>query len=199
MSPTQATAYTLPQLAEEADVTPRTVRYYISEGLLRSPGGGPQARYDAGHRDRIRLIKQLQRSHLPLAEIRRRLAGLTDDEVRVVMAETDAPPAGSALDYVRAALAESSPRSGVRERQFAVADAFALPPMEAAPMPGAPQMRSGTGEHTARSDPDRSHWERISLAPDIELHIRRPLTRQQNRAVGRLIGLARQLLEEDQP
>ena len=192
------TAYTLPQLAEEADVTPRTVRYYISEGLLRSPGGGPQARYDAGHLDRIRLIKQLQRSHLPLAEIRRRMAGLTDDEVRDVMVEAQLP-AGSALDYVRTALAEASGWSSVRERQFGVADAIALPRMEPAPMPRAPQQRARPGKDTARRDPDRSHWERISLGPDIELHIRRPLTRQQNRAVGRLIGLARQLLEEDQP
>jgi DNA-binding transcriptional MerR regulator len=197
MTRTPEATYTLPRLAEEADVTPRTVRYYISEGLLRSPGGGPQARYDAGHLDRIRLIKQLQRSHLPLAEIRRRLADLSDDDVRDVMAEAP-PPAGSALDYVRAALAEASGRSSLHERQFAVADALALSRMEP-PTPRAPQLRAEVAQDTARRDPDRSHWERISLGPDIELHIRRPLTRQQNRAVGRLIGLARQLLEEDQP
>ena len=45
--------------------------------------------------------------------------------------------------------------------------------------------------------PTRSQWDRISLAPDIELHVRRPLSRFQNRAVDRLIGVARQLLEED--
>jgi hypothetical protein len=47
--------------------------------------------------------------------------------------------------------------------------------------------------------PDRSHWERYTLAPDVELHVRRPLTRSQNRAVARLVEIARQLLEEDQP
>jgi hypothetical protein len=43
----------------------------------------------------------------------------------------------------------------------------------------------------------RSQWERIALGPDLELHVRRPLSRHQNRAVDRLVGLARQLLEED--
>jgi len=47
--------------------------------------------------------------------------------------------------------------------------------------------------------PDRSQWDRIGLAPDIELHVRRPLSRVQNKQVERLIALARQILEEDQP
>ena len=44
---------------------------------------------------------------------------------------------------------------------------------------------------------DRSQWERIVLAPDIELHIRRPLPRAQNKQVDRLVTIARELLEED--
>src|SRR6185369_12346149 len=47
------------------------------------------------------------------------------------------------------------------------------------------------------SVPSRSQWERITLAPDIELHVRRPLSRIQNKAVDKLVGIARQLLEED--
>jgi hypothetical protein len=49
------------------------------------------------------------------------------------------------------------------------------------------------------SNHDRSHWERVTLAPDVELHVRRPLSRIQNRRVERLLEIARQLLEEDQP
>ena len=38
--------YTLQELATIAGVTPRTVRYYISVGLLPSPGQvGPSTRY----------------------------------------------------------------------------------------------------------------------------------------------------------
>jgi DNA-binding transcriptional MerR regulator len=43
----------------------------------------------------------------------------------------------------------------------------------------------------------RSQWERISLAPDIELHVRRPLSRAMNKQVERLIDAARDILEDD--
>ena len=43
----------------------------------------------------------------------------------------------------------------------------------------------------------RSQWERVTLATDIELHIRRPLSRTMNRQVERLIDLARDIFEED--
>ena len=41
-----------------------------------------------------------------------------------------------------------------------------------------------------------SQWERIEIAPDVELHVRRPLSRHQNRAVERLIAFARNLFQE---
>jgi len=43
----------------------------------------------------------------------------------------------------------------------------------------------------------RSQWERVTLAPDIELHIRRPLSRAVNKQVERLIDAARDILEDD--
>jgi hypothetical protein len=45
----------------------------------------------------------------------------------------------------------------------------------------------------------RSQWERLSLTPDIELHIRRPLGRLEQRRVERLITIARQVLKEEKP
>ena len=65
--------YSLADLARLADVTPRTVRYYVAQGLLPSPdAAGPATRYGEGHLLRLRLIRHLQREHLPLAEIRTR-------------------------------------------------------------------------------------------------------------------------------
>ncbi len=66
--------YTLQDLADLAEVTPRTIRYYVAQGLLPSPDRvGPGALYGPGHLARLRLIRRLQREHLPLAEIRSRL------------------------------------------------------------------------------------------------------------------------------
>ena len=78
--------YSLADLARLADVTPRTIRYYVSQGLLPSPSAaGPATRYTEGHLARIRLIKRLQRDHLPLAEIRARLGQLTDEEIQATL------------------------------------------------------------------------------------------------------------------
>ncbi|MDQ3491759.1 MAG: MerR family transcriptional regulator, partial [Chloroflexota bacterium] len=69
MSRHETATLTLSELAEQGDVTARTVRYYVQAGLLPSPGSGPKARYGRQHLMRIRLIKQLQRRDIPLAKI----------------------------------------------------------------------------------------------------------------------------------
>jgi DNA-binding transcriptional MerR regulator len=202
--------YSLADLCGLADVTPRTVRYYIAQGLLRSPGTtGPGARYDDGHLARLRLIRRLQREHLPLAEIRARLAALTDDEAIAQAEGPTEPPAESALEYVRGVLEgrvlRGSPglaRVGAPPRP-ALAGELAMPPLTrrsfAADELASPMADLAAPASPAPPAPDRSHWERYTLAPDVELHVRRPLTRSQSRAVARLVETARQLLEEDQP
>jgi DNA-binding transcriptional MerR regulator len=181
-------SFDLNELAYEAGVTPRTIRYYVQQGLLPSPGTrGPGARYDRGHLDRLTLIKLLQRQHLPLAEIRRQLEELDDAGVRMALsAVPDAEPRrGSALEYVRERLAryEGRPGQGV--------------PSEGSTMfPTARLLRDP--ESVKPSKPAaRSTWERIPLAPDVELHVRRPLSREQNRFVERLLEAARHLSPEE--
>lgn len=90
--------FRLNELVEVTGVSPRTIRYYIAEGLLPPPqGAGPAAVYTAGHRDRLLLIGRWKERHLSLREIRRRLAGLGDAKVRAELATGDAaeasPPA----------------------------------------------------------------------------------------------------------
>jgi hypothetical protein len=60
------------------------------------------------------------------------------------------------------------------------------PPPPPAPTPSAPPQTI-----------ERSQWDRIQLDPDVELHVRRPLSRIQNKRVERLVELARQILQED--
>src|SRR5215208_6685023 len=81
---------TLGELTAAAEVSVRTVRYYIAEGLLPPPeGSGPRSAYNQGHLDRLRLIQRLKEAYLPLKEIRRRLSGLSDDEARKLLADED--------------------------------------------------------------------------------------------------------------
>src|SRR6186713_3190387 len=99
--------YSLTELADLAGVTPRTVRYYLAQGLLPAVGQtGPGSKYGEGHLARLRLIRRLQAEHLPLAEIRRRLAQLSDTDIEeLAVADAPAPPSDSALDYLRTVLA----------------------------------------------------------------------------------------------
>lgn len=172
----------LAELCAAADVTPRTVRYYIQQGLLPAPESrGPGAHYSEGHLARLRLIRRLQEEHLPLGEIRNRLERLTDDDVNhLLRSATETRRDNSALSYVRGVLAGGGPRS-----------------LSAA------SVRLSESRPTLFDSPDtqtpaaRSTWERIALTRDVELHVRRPLTRDQNRLVDRLLQLARELTKED--
>jgi len=195
--------YSLTELADLAGVTPRTVRYYLAQGLLPSVGQtGPGSKYGTDHLNRLRLVRRLQAEHLPLAEIRRRLEGLLDSEVvALTVAGDPPPPTDSALDYLRTVLAGPSrpapaPAPAVAAvvqplvRRPDVAEAVS-PDLKAAPP------SSDVPASAGPAAPERSQWERIAFAPDVELHIRRPLTRAQQKGIDRLVTIARELLEED--
>lgn len=66
----------LAELAERSGVPPRTIRLYITQGLLPGPlRAGRDAAYGEAHLERLRLIREFQSNGLTLAQIRRRLAG----------------------------------------------------------------------------------------------------------------------------
>jgi len=235
--------HSIADLARLTGVTPRTVRYYIAQGLL--PGAndaGQGAWYDERHLARLRLIRRLQAQHLPLAEIRTRLDELTDDDVGELLAAEPAqatPPQTSALEYVRGVLGTARrddpwftipqpptrplepsraplakgllPRfagpvrlmraDGSRAGDDVVIGAAQVsepPAMFVLPVATPPAATPAAPTPPATST-SRSQWDRIGLTPDIELHVRRPLSRLDNRRVERLITIARQLLKEDQP
>ncbi len=236
--------YSIADLARLTGVNVRTIRYYLAQGLLPASGeSGPGAHYGEGHLNRLRLTRRLQQQHLPLAEIRRRLAELTDAQAAELLAasEVDAgsAPQSSALEYVRSLLVP--PPGGGRAAEQPVAygrpapsrPPFAsesrtsiplaasmspglrraqasMPRMRDVPPPNGPSERSSGAfppnpeSHalTAPTEPpaqERSQWERLSLGPNIEIHIRRPLSRIEQRRVERLITIARQVLKEDKP
>ena len=201
--------YSLTELADLAGVTPRTVRYYLAQGLLPAVGQtGPGSKYGADHLDRLRLIKRLQAEHLPLAEIRHRLEGLDPETIRDLAGSPEpAPPPDSALDYLRTVLGTMPSVRPPSQPSAASVAAAAVPKyarlmvtsaaQEAPAMPLAVPAATTAPTPTPTPSIERSQWERIVLAPDVELHLRRPLSRSQNKQVDRLVTIARELLEED--
>ncbi len=159
---------TLLELAAAAKVTNRTVRYYIAQGLLPAPvGAGTAALYTEEHLIRLRAIRDLQAQYLPLAEIRVMLVSEPTADYEVA--------SSSALDYLNA-MQGRGPQAG-----------------SAAP---AQAQRSLGTSCSAEGSATRANWERHSFGPDIEIHIRRPLSRQGNRRADALLYVVRQFFQE---
>ena len=166
---------------DDTGVSPRTVYFYVQQGLLPpAEGAGRGAKYSQVHRDRLRLIRQLQDQHLPLAEIRKRIDALSKQELTRLAGSAGTPTrtSSSAAEYIRSVLAGQ----GTPE----------------APRRGTPShARISPSAHAAHGTPgERSQWERISLAPELELHVRRPLSRVMNRKLEQLLEFARALMKE---
>jgi DNA-binding transcriptional MerR regulator len=173
------------ELCDRADVTPRTVHFYVQQGLLPPAGSpGPGARYREGHVSRIRLIRLLQKQHLPLAEIAKRIRGLSDEQIEDLVAETKqrrADNKGSALDYIRSVLTDAAPLlsapPGEHRRWAHITDtSTALP---------------------AQTAPARSQWERYTLADGMELHVRRPMSRVEQKQLDKLMAAAREIFDKE--
>jgi DNA-binding transcriptional MerR regulator len=77
-----AETYKLEELAEEAEISPRTVRYYVQRGLLPAPTfRGKDSFYGRDHLLRLRAIRRLQEQYLPLDAIAEALAHRTSEEL----------------------------------------------------------------------------------------------------------------------
>lgn len=177
----------LAELANRAGVSPRTIRYYIQEGLLPSPETkGPGAHYGQEHLDGLQIIKRLQQQYLPLVEIRRLLKEAGDD-LSALLAESrvTAHRRTSAAEYIRDA--RGSGLKGTRQHEHPLGD-----------LANHLVAREPTAEWKLKHR-KRSQWERIDLGPDVELHIRRPLSREQNRQIDRLLQAVKEIFQEDAP
>lgn len=135
--------YKLDELAERADVSPRTIRYYVQRGLLAPPVfRGRDTAYGEGHLLRLRLIKRLQDERfLPLDAIAAELEAKGDDEVRAMLDRLDR--------------SERKP-SDLRE-----------PPL-GAPAGGGPYRARPRPLGRASSE----RWVRVELADGVELNVR---------------------------
>lgn len=188
------------ELAEQTGVTPRTVRYYVAEGLLPPPGGAGQQRvYTDEHLRRLQAIKRLKEAYLPLDEIRRQLAMLPAEELERLI-EVPQPAPGSALDYIAAVLASPSGPKVAREApaglprlvaQSSRETASAMPTSATAPMAAIPAVLETTA------------WRRAVLAPGVELHYQLSGDPRREVAIMQVIqqaaGLLANIAPPDQP
>lgn len=177
---------TIDELATRAGTTVRNVRFYIAEGLLPRPdGAGRAASYGEEHVVRLRSILRMRETGLPLAQIRRAMAG-------VPAAELD-ETRGTALDYIDRLLGNAP-----AARDAAAAAAVPPPPMPApaaAPAPRVLPMQVPAELMDERGAPAGEQWRRIRIHPDVELHLREPVPPGLASRLPQVLERLRRLLE----
>jgi DNA-binding transcriptional MerR regulator len=187
------------ELADLTGVSTRTIRYYIEEGLLPQPEiRGKYAVFNDDYLIRLKLIKYLKDAYLPLKEIRKRLDTLMVPEMRDLLkkfeqdparalaelevystdkpdaAEMPAPLIDSAQDYISQVMHKKPVRMNNEER--ASFNAPATP----APM---------------KYNFSQESWQRVELAPGIELNVRQPQPTARRSQINELIEVARKIFK----
>ena len=213
----ESKSYTLKELCRAANVTERTVRYYIKEGLLPSPNGsGAYSRYDDEHFLRLQLIRRLKEDYLPLSEIKTLLAGKTATELGQLASQTKptvepseerlnrvfqpdpaslrqqliapVPPEGTGLPLVKASFTPT-----LRQGQPSATPTrlFFQPPIFQPDEPPPAEEQSQPDTEPVIGD----SWERVEIAPGIELHVQKRVARQERETLKILLATARKLFK----
>ena len=208
--------YLIHELAEEAGITVRTIRYYTDEGLLPQPElQGKYAYYRQEHLERLELIRQMKEAYLPLREIRQVLLNLTEVEVHQRLSEPQpsrrfgeqpvrldsSPTAGSAVDDAEAyihrlvkkqsGLLKSSPSRSIQSA--APAAPLKMPAFDSPKVN--PEMGEAGDSSLLSSQVMGQVWRRIHLAPGVELNVQEPPTSEQANRLYLLIQYAQKLFQ----
>lgn len=196
--------YSIGELADLAETTVRTIRYYTNEGLLPQPlMEGKYAEYTPSHLIRLQLIRRLKDAYLPLREIRTVMNSLDDAAVQEKLREYGdvegvkelnmlykydiQPEASDALDYIHRVMREQESWRNIPQKNnppLTVAQKRIMP-ARAQPYSNFKNMQTGSTQS----------WQRIELAPGVELNIQIPVDNSTVYRVEQLIALAKKLFQ----
>ena len=146
--------YSLADLSALTGLPVRTIRFYIAEGLIPSPGReGPTTRYPEATLSKLRLIARLRDAHESLSEIRAGLAGLTEAQLAELATGSEPPAVAreSALDYIRGILGD--PRAELGEEESIFGTGIQAPARHAASAPRQGSPASPAARAAAGAEP----------------------------------------------
>ena len=177
--------YSLKEVATQVGVELRVLRSWMGSPyrILRGVGRGSGARYSQHFFDRAMLAQRLRTENVTLGEIAKRLSGIPDEELEQLLAggvgAMQQKGRGSAADYAAAALSSRGMFTSALQQHMAGHSATRS---QQAPT-AATSQRAGA----------RVHWERITLSDGVEIHVRRPMNREENRLLERLLEEAERI------
>jgi len=130
----------------------RTIRYYMTEGLIQTPGErqGTASVFNYLNLLQLLTVKKLQAEHLPIRKIRELVAGKSEPELELMLGVRGATgkktEAKQYLETLLASAPSKPPSQSLRQ------SAAATPPADASA---------------------QSHsWQRVEIEPGLELHVR---------------------------
>jgi DNA-binding transcriptional MerR regulator len=190
---------TLEELSERTGVEARTLRSWVSEGLLAPPfKTGRGAIYPASNADRALAVRALKAAHgLSMSEIGRRFMMATEDQIRewALEAGSVSTPRGSARDYLSSIQARATTQPSVRKSMDVKPPTF-MEKLRFGRAATSSENPPSSGQNSNESTGDlrsierlilqlervleapahrRSRgiiWTRISVTPDLELSVR---------------------------
>ena len=177
--------YSLKEVADQVGVELRVLRSWMGSPyrILRGVGRGSGARYSQHFLDRAMLAQRLRTENVTLGEIAKRLSGIPDQELEQLLAggvgAMHQKGRGSAADYAAAALSSRGMFTSALQQRLAGHSATR-----------SQQVPTATTSQRAGA---RAHWERITLADGVEIHVRRPMNREENRLLERLLEEAERI------
>lgn len=169
--------YLINELAKQAGVSVRTIRYYIDEGLLPPPETkGRYASFGEEYLDLLELIRRLKDAFLPLKEIRERVVGLTHEQVRALLVELDQEgqepekflpfTQPKEIHFMRdASVKQSLPIESNKKMKLSSALDYVNQVLNT-------QDASSKYQQPSRAVRQGETWQRIRIVPGIELHVR---------------------------
>lgn len=87
------TTYTISELEKITGLNRRTIHFYTKERVIPPPSGaGGAAKYGEEHVLRLRLIGEMQKSHLKLSGIREALDAMSIEEMRSLSEKIESAP-----------------------------------------------------------------------------------------------------------
>ncbi len=190
------THLTIEELAELVAIPVRTIRYYISEGLLPGPEGrGKATVYGTEHLLKLRLIRRLSQQHMPLAEMTQLTGRLSLAEIAALLSQ-ETPPTPEGVQAQQLTPPQEYIASLLRNAQTAIPRLAlpSIPPPAPAPEregPAASGQVAETREKYQTPFPAGGDgWRRWQLVPGVELHIKDGAEEQHHTLLTRIFKLA---------
>jgi DNA-binding transcriptional MerR regulator len=184
---------TLKELVKASEVSERTIRYYIQEGVLPPPQGSGQAsRYNIEHLRRLSLVRRFKAALLPLSQIKQLFDELTAEELEqvadqfyneltatnpVLDEKTMAGEQSPTIEFTGASAATSTLKQTKRVEE--PLQVFQPPQAnqdsmwvlaETAAIEKEKDQEKQAGTNNADLITFTGQWNRISLAPGLEIH-----------------------------